>query len=284
MKQWAIFILLLGINNVYGQKLLPLPAHPQAGKCYKQCLKYDSTVVNADIYAVIPPFGWEEVLLQRTEAQQRVEIEAPRFDTVLLKIPVDKVTRMAQLPDEYGLIKYKVKLQEPSTKWTTRRGHDSDFGTNISNCLALCLVEMPAEYKTIEKLALKATAYQRRYDDADTVVFRQVVETRALVKKTIEIPPQYKRLFIKKNPYAIYSGWTEALFGAYHHPQSDIKSIQKQLQIRGYYLGELDNLYGIKTKAALIRFQRDNNLPCENLNVETLKALNLFKNYGDYDD
>jgi hypothetical protein len=61
MKQIILLVLLLNSRGVVGQNMLLLPKNPEAGKYYKQCLKYDSTVVNPDPYAVIPPLGWEEV-------------------------------------------------------------------------------------------------------------------------------------------------------------------------------------------------------------------------------
>jgi hypothetical protein len=276
MKQIIVLVLLLNIGYARGQKLLPLPTNGKAGKCYKQCLKYDSTVVNPDPYAVIPPFGWEEVLLQNTEAQQRFEIEAPRFDTVLLKIPVDKVTRMAELPDEYGLVTEKIKVQEDAYKWVKKRTSNEELGAKTSNCIAVCLVEIPAEYKTIQKLVLKASTHQRRYDNLDSILFKQVIEIKALMKTVIEIPPHYEQVFKKLNPHASYSAWKEFL-SCDDCGMNQVREIQEALKKRGYVVGELDNIMGVKTKAACIRFQKDNNLETGNLNIATLRALGLFK-------
>jgi Putative peptidoglycan binding domain len=274
MKQIILLLMLLKGGVVVGQNMLSLPKNPEAGKCYKQCLKYDSTVVNPDPYAVIPPFGWEEVLFQNTEAQQRFEIEAPCFDTVLLKIPVDKVTRMAQLPDEYGLSTERVKTKEASTKWILRKNIDGNLRTHSSNCLAISLYEVPAEYRTIKKLIVKATTHQRRYDDVDTVIFKQVIETQPLKKTVIDIAPQYEKVFRKLNPHASYSEWKEFSVGN-ESWSGIIRAMQTELKKRGYEAGEIDNVLGTKTKAACIRFQKDNHLPVGTLNLETLRALGL---------
>jgi hypothetical protein len=200
MKLIIVLFLLLNCGEMVGQKMLPMPVNAQPGKCYKQCLKYDSTFANADPYALIPPFGWEEVLLQNTEARQRFDVEVPRFDTVLLKIPVDKVTRMAQLPDEYGLIADRITTAKGVNKWVRRQSSKEELKTSPSNCLAVCLIEIPFEYKISQKLVLKATSHEQRYYDIDTVVFKQVIETKPMTKTLIEVPPQYEKVFRKVNP------------------------------------------------------------------------------------
>jgi hypothetical protein len=215
------------------------------------------------------------VLLQNTEAQQRFEIETPRFDTVLLKIPVDKVTRMAQLPDEYGLILEKIKIQEGAYKWVKKRTSKEELGTKISNCLAVCLVEIPAKYKTIQKLVLKATAHQRRYENLDSIIFKQIIETKALVKTVIQIPPQYEQVFKKLNPHASYTEWEEFL-SCDDCFTNQVRQIQQALKQRGYDVGELDNVMGPKTISAITRFQKGNNLETGNMNTATLRALGLY--------
>ena len=42
---------------------------------------------------------------------------------------------------------------------------------------------------------------------------------------------------------------------------SDVLEVQKRLQLKGYYEGSLDGIYGEVMKAALIKFIKDNNLP-----------------------
>jgi Putative peptidoglycan binding domain len=199
-----------------------------------------------------------------------------RFDTVLLKIPVDKVTQMAQLPDEYGLVIEKIKVQEGAYKWVKKRTSKEELRTNTSNCIAVCFVEIPAEYKTIQKLVLKASAHQRRYDNFDSIIFKQTIETKVSVKTVIQIPPQYEQVFKKLNPNASYSAWKEFL-SCDDCVMNQVREIQEALKKRGYDVGESDNIMGAKTKAACIRFQKDNNLETGNLNIATLRALELFK-------
>lgn len=54
-----------------------------------------------------------------------------------------------------------------------------------------------------------------------------------------------------------------------------ISQIQEALRVRGYDPGPSDNVLGAKTREALTKFQKDNNLPVGNLNVETMRALGV---------
>lgn len=65
-------------------------------------------------------------------------------------------------------------------------------------------------------------------------------------------------------PYAAYTN------------QSTVKSVQRALNSCGYRCGTADGVYGTKTKKALKRFQRDNNLKADGvIGQQTLKALGL---------
>ena len=54
-----------------------------------------------------------------------------------------------------------------------------------------------------------------------------------------------------------------------------ISQIQEALRAKGYDPGPTDNVLGAKTREALTQFQKDNNLPVGNLNVETMRALGV---------
>ncbi len=54
-----------------------------------------------------------------------------------------------------------------------------------------------------------------------------------------------------------------------------ISQIQEALRAKGYDPGPTDNVLGAKTREALMQFQKDNNLPVGNLNVETMRALGV---------
>ncbi|MBQ9782419.1 MAG: spore cortex-lytic enzyme [Clostridia bacterium] len=56
----------------------------------------------------------------------------------------------------------------------------------------------------------------------------------------------------------------------------DIKLVQRKLKNWGYYTGSIDGIYGSKTKAAVIKFQRNNKLSVDGIiGNQTLKAMGI---------
>ena len=95
--------------------------------------------------------------------------------------------------------------------------------------------------------------------------------------KVIDVPAEYKtitkRQLVKKGGF---TEWREVVCDA--DLTSDlVKRVQNALLSRGYNLGPAgaDNDMGPSTKAALMKFQKDNGLPVGQLDFETLRALGI---------
>lgn len=59
----------------------------------------------------------------------------------------------------------------------------------------------------------------------------------------------------------------------------EVKDIQRVLKSKGYYSGNVDGIFGTKTKNAVISFQKDNSLKADGIvGAKTLKALGLSGN------
>ncbi len=60
--------------------------------------------------------------------------------------------------------------------------------------------------------------------------------------------------------------------------RQDIKLVQQKLKNWGYYTGSVDGIYGSKTKAAVIKFQRNNKLTVDGIiGNKTLKAMGIME-------
>ena len=58
--------------------------------------------------------------------------------------------------------------------------------------------------------------------------------------------------------------------------KQDIKLVQKKLKNWGYYTGSVDGIYGSKTKAAVVKFQKRNGLVADGIiGDKTLKAMGI---------
>jgi len=93
--------------------------------------------------------------------------------------------------------------------------------------------------------------------------------------RTVEIPAEYTT--VTKTRLVRQGGmteWREVLCDK-DVSSYTIRQIQSALSSRGYDPGPLDNVLGVRTKSALTKFQKDNNLPVGQLDFETLKALGI---------
>ncbi len=94
-------------------------------------------------------------------------------------------------------------------------------------------------------------------------------------KRTIQVPAEYasvtKKAVSKKGGF---TEWREVLCSG-DVTVSVIRQVQDALRAKGYDPGPTDNVMGARTKAALVRFQKDNGLPVGQLDFQTLKALGV---------
>ena len=135
---------------------------------------------------------------------------------------------------------------------------------------------IPADYTTVTRQVVKTAAATREeaipaeYSTATKQVLKAAATTRE-----IEIPAEYttvtKRRLVKKGGF---TEWREVVCN-YKVTAELNRQIQRALRDRGYDPGPIDNIIGTRTKAALVKFQKDNGLPIGNLNVETMKALGV---------
>ncbi len=93
-------------------------------------------------------------------------------------------------------------------------------------------------------------------------------------KRSLVVPAEYrtitKRTIKEKGGF---SEWKEVLCPG--KISNAVEQIQKALNTRGFDPGPIDNIMGPKTRAALIQFQEENNLPHGNLDLETMAALGI---------
>jgi len=131
---------------------------------------------------------------------------------------------------------------------------------------------------TYEKLVSDASTSQAS-EGTDIVYetrsYRKLVSPATTVVTDIEAEYKTatKRKLVKKGGF---SEWREIVCDA--DVTTDlIKRVQRALLDRGYDVGPagVDNIIGRDTKAALTKFQKDNELPLDSLDFETLKALGV---------
>ena len=155
----------------------------------------------------------------------------------------------------------KKETTQPIYKEYTRRVRsgcpDGYTWANASNPSDDCIktIEIPAQYGKQTKRVVTSPATTR------TIEVPQ--ETRTVTKRVLVKPGGFTE-------------WREVVCGG-DITSALVRQVQQALMARGYDVGTAgaDNVMGRDTKAALIKFQKDNGLPVGNLDFETLKALGI---------
>ncbi len=74
----------------------------------------------------------------------------------------------------------------------------------------------------------------------------------------------------------LFQSFAVMSFSKYGSTGSEVKSIQTRLNELGYYNGQIDGIFGTKTKTAVTKFQKDYGLTADGIvGTNTLKALKI---------
>lgn len=241
-----------------------VPPNAEPGKCYARCLIEDQyTYVN-------------EQVIDQPRTIKKVKIPAlykTVYDTVVLK---PQTTKVINVPAVYENVTEEVMATPATTKWVKGKADAGCLSANPEDCQVMCLVEVPATYKkvTSKKMVKQAYTYNETVPMEYKIQTKEILVTpERLVEQ--ETPATYKtvqkRVLQKKGGYEV---WREILCGD-DLTSAKIIQIQKALKSKGYNPGPIDDIFGSQTKAALVQYQKDNNLPVGNLNIETLKSLGV---------
>ena len=295
----------------------------------------------------------EQVVVK--EASTRLIAVPAEYETVTENYVLQpESSRMVVREPRYETITEQIEVSPASTKWVKRKADASCLSANPDDCLVWCLVEtpaqyrtvsrrvnvgceggdgtpnsncvvsetipakmgtrssrvvktpastreevIPAEYATITKRVIKTPATTREEvipAEYETVTRRVVknaattrVETipaeyetvtRRVVKtpastRSIDVPAEFttvsRRQLVRKGGF---TEWREIVCPDKVTTQM-VRQVQNALRKRGYDPGPTDNILGSRTEAALVKYQRDNNLPVGKLDYETLRSLGL---------
>lgn len=296
-------------NKLTAGELLPPDAQP--GQCFTRLwVPPEYETVN------------ERVLVE--EESERFEVIPASFQTVRKRVLVKEASeKLVTLPATYKTIKERVLVKEATKKLVkvdavfedvTERVIDKPAHTiwkkgtgpiqkiDETTGEIMCLVDVPATYKTVKKRVLKSPAGTRaveipaEYRTIEKLVVDIPATTRKIAVpaeyKTIEVteeatPAQQRRIKIPAK-YATVSkrklirdgkmDWREILCDT-NMTKARITQIQQALIQAGYNPGVIDGAVGRDTMKAVNAFQRAEGLPVDRyLNIATVKALGVAPN------
>ncbi len=289
-----------------GNEMLPPNAKP--GQCFTR-LWVPPTYKTVSARKLVSEGGEriEVIPAKYGKVQKRVLVQ--EASTKLVTVPATYRTETEQvmvrpartvtetIPPVYETVSERILEKAAHTTW--KKGTGPIQRIDESTGEIMCLVEVPATYKTIQKRVLKTPASTRnRTIPAEyRTVTKRVVATEATTK-TIEIPAKYstvtvteeitpaqeRRIAIPEKFTTVSSrelvtdgrmDWREIMCETNTTP-GRIMEIQKALKSAGFNPGPIDGGMGPATIKAVNAFQRSKGLPVDRyLNVQTVNALGV---------
>ena len=239
-----------------------LPPNAKPGECYAR-------VLIPELYKN----STERVLLR--EASERIETVPAVYRTVQERIMVKEASeRIESIPAVYETTTERVLVKPAYTTW--KKGEGAITKMDNSTGEIMCLVEVPAEYKTVTKSVLKTPATTRKITipaEYQTVSVRKLAEPAT--ERRIEIPEEYQTVVKKEKVSEGRMEWRSILCET--NTNADvISSLQRALKMRGFDPGRIDGVMGFQTIEAVKEFQRSKGMPTGQLTMETLQTLNVM--------
>lgn len=268
-----------------------LPPAAQAGECYVRAVvpaQYDAVTEQvlkkgaASRIEVVPAQfqDVEERILVRP-ASTRLEAVPPVFEDVEEQVLVrPATTRLESIPATYTTATERVLVRAAYAVWkrsseltaTERAQQAVDPGAGD----ILCLVEVPAEYRTVtsEVLATPATTREIQVPaEYQTVTVRKMVTPARTT--TVEIPAEYETVTRQVVKSTANTEWRGVLCDNNATPAT-LAGLQQSLRKAGFDPGRDDGKVDDKTMSSIRSFQKAKGLPLDEgryINMATVKAL-----------
>jgi hypothetical protein len=285
-----------------------LPPGAKAGECYarvytaptyeavtKQVLASEAS---EEIQVLPAEHGWrtEQVLVK--QASTRLEVVPARYEWVEERVMVKEAHEdLEVVPAVYETVTEDILLRPAYSYWKKGRGPIEKIDEMTGEIM--CLVEEPAQHRTVSKRVLVSPATTRKISmpaQYDTVRRQVMVEPPRAVE--VEIPAEYETVRVNTTvqparevrnttpaEYATLTDrmlvrdgqleWRPILCETNTTPDV-IRRLQSALRDAGYEPGLIDGVVGAKTMAALGAFQVDNGLPSGKLTLESLRRLGVL--------
>ncbi len=284
-----------------------LPPNAVPGECYARVFVPPS--YRTDTESVLRKEAGERIELlpaQYTTATQQVLVreESERLEvvpatykwmeeTVMVK---PETKRLVEVPEVWETVTEQVLDKPAHQVWKKGRGpiEKVDNGTGE----IMCLIEVPATYKTVSKRVLTSAATVKEVIvPAEYKTVRRKVVDQPATTRTVTIPAEYDTVTVTKlvsepsvqrteipAEYQTvsrqvlvrdgYLEWQQVLCET-NMTVTRVKSIQRALQTAGYDPGKIDGIIGSDTRAAVRAFQQKMGLATGGITSETLKKLGV---------
>ena len=286
-----------------------LPPHARPGECYARAFvppKYQTneekvlkSEASEELEIVPPQVETVEQKVTLKEPSFKLEIVPAVYETIEEKVMVKPESKKIEvIPAKFETVEIKVLDQPAHTVWKTGRGpvEKIDNGTGE----IMCLVEVPATYKIVQKRKLVAPATTKEtVIPAEYEVVKKTVMKAEPTTKKVEVPGEYKSVKVAKvvkgpevarhpikeefqtvaKTQKVADGrmeWRSVLCETNVNVGS-IAEIQAALKKAGFDPGTTGGTMTPKTVEALRSFQKQKGLAVGGLTLETLDMLGVKK-------
>ncbi len=260
--------------------------------------KYEKSVK----YKIIPATYKFEEQKQKVSEDSFKLISVPttyKWEKDKIMVEPEKI-KLIKVPAKYKMVTKKILIKEARDIW--KQGSNPVEKLDNSTGEIVCKVHIPAVYKTItekvvlEKAHTKKIVIPARYKYIKRKVTDvaahtkkvaipakyEMVKVKKLVKPTekikIDIPEEFQTIREKVLVKHAHLAWKQVLYKGLTSPDT-IKIMQKDLKKRGYNPGKIDGVYGIDTKTAVLKYEKDNNLTSGSFAEKTLRQDGMLPNY-----
>ena len=287
--------------------LLP-PAKP--GECYARIFiapdykTSEETVLRAEaseIIKTIPPvYEWGEKRVLVKEASERLEIIPATYEWTEEQMLVSPAgQRLEPVPGQYKFETEQMLIKPEHTVWKKGKGPITRIDASTGEIM--CLVTIPATYKTVKRRVVVASPTTRAIEipAAYKTVKKRILRTAATTRK-VEIPAEYTTVKIRRlvslaktesTPIpAKYETVTKRIMVSEGHLEwrqilcetntspGVVQRIQSALDRAGYNPGPIDGVIGVQTLGAVKSYQRAKGFPRGRLTIKTLESLGVALN------
>ncbi|MEO0366832.1 MAG: peptidoglycan-binding domain-containing protein [Pseudomonadota bacterium] len=247
----------------------------------------------------------ERVLVK--EASSRLEIVPAVYETVSERVLIKPATtRIEQIPATYRTESERVLVTPARTEWKrgpattlSRTGEVLDSRTTDTGEI-MCLVEVPAVYKTVSRQVVDRAASTREitipaeYKMVEKRVLKTPATTREVVipaeygsvdtvrvvsdakERRIAIPAEYTTVTKREKVSEDVLDWREVVCDV-NLNRANVSELQTALKKAGYYKGPLDGIIGPMTLSAANSYARAKQLPVGTnyIAIDTIEKLGL---------
>lgn len=132
----------------------------------------------------------ERVLV--SEPSEQITLNAAKYEWVEQRVMIEPASRkLIEVPASFETVQEKIKVEDAKTVW--KKGHGPIQKIDEASGEIMCLVEVPAVYKTLSKRVMKTPASSRVMEEParyETIRVRKLVSDAS--ENRVSVPGKYK--------------------------------------------------------------------------------------------